>query len=213
MNNHLQFTLYNTHIKELNNYVFNVVSYYLFGNEFITLLENNDKTIIDKLNNWCNSIIDDCNNDNLKQGQIDFLLNGLKYTLYGVFPESIDCNDKVVFKFKTSGSVRYNKEVSNKPSQEVIDFIKRRFKSDCDWVNGNCYYFALILADRFKCRDSSIYYDLIDGHFICKIDNAFYDWNGLVKYSERDLDHIVEWNKYYNIDDLHYSRIYNDVIM
>ena len=103
--------------------------------------------------------------------------------------------------------------MSGKHSNEIIEFINRRFELDCNWTNGNCYYFALILADRFKNKNASIYYDLIDGHFVCKIDNNFYDWNGFVDYSESDLDHIVEWNKYYCEDNLHYSRIYKDVIM
>ena len=32
---------------------------------------------------------------------------------------------------------------------KVIDFIKKRFKIDCDWTTGNCFYFAKILESRF----------------------------------------------------------------
>ena len=45
----------------------------------------------------------------------------------------------------------------DKHSNEIIEFINRRFKLDCNWTNGNCYYFALILADRFKHKNASIY--------------------------------------------------------
>ena len=34
--------------------------------------------------------------------------------------------------------------------QEVMEFIQRRFPKDSNWTNGNCYYFALILSDRFN---------------------------------------------------------------
>ena len=32
---------------------------------------------------------------------------------------------------------------------EVIEFIKRRFPTDSNWLSGNCYYFAKILQERF----------------------------------------------------------------
>ena len=28
---------------------------------------------------------------------------------------------------------------------QVEEFIQRRFPVDCNWTNGNCYYFAVIL--------------------------------------------------------------------
>ena len=42
---------------------------------------------------------------------------------------------------------------------EVLEFIRRRFLQDCHWRDGNCYYFALILKDRFP--ESRIVYDAI----------------------------------------------------
>ena len=32
---------------------------------------------------------------------------------------------------------------------EIEEFINRRFKQDCDWLTGNCYYFAATLKIRF----------------------------------------------------------------
>lgn len=69
---------------------------------------------------------------------------------------------------------------------KVLNFIKRRFPIDLNWLNGNCYYFALILADRFN---GTIYYDVINGHFITHINGNFYDWTGIV-YPE----YPVEWD-------------------
>jgi hypothetical protein len=89
---------------------------------------------------------------------------------------------------------------------KVVEFIKRRFPTDCNWTNGNCYYFALILSSRFN---GIIYYDVIDGHFICKIDNNYYDYFGIVDINNRIL---VEWNKFQEYDSLQYERIMQDVI-
>lgn len=89
---------------------------------------------------------------------------------------------------------------------KVVEFIKRRFPTDCNWTNGNCYYFALILSNRFN---GVIYYDVIDGHFICKIDNNYYDYFGIVDINNRIL---IEWNKFQEYDSLQYERIIKDVI-
>lgn len=48
-------------------------------------------------------------------------------------------------------------------NKEICDFITRRFSTtDANWQNGNCYWFARILADRFNLE---IYYNPIIGHF------------------------------------------------
>lgn len=91
---------------------------------------------------------------------------------------------------------------------EVIEFILRRFRADCHWLNGNCYYFALILHNRFP--NSIIYYDPIDGHFITKIGKNYYDWRGIdIQVHEEAL---IKWDEYEQIDPIHYNRIKNDVL-
>lgn len=87
----------------------------------------------------------------------------------------------------------------------VLEFINKRFPTDCNWTTGNCYYFALILADRFN---GDIYYDVINGHFITKIQNYFYDWNGIVDTN----NYLVEWNKMDQYDSLVKQRIVRDCI-
>lgn len=91
---------------------------------------------------------------------------------------------------------------------EVIEFIKRRFPYDNNWLNGNCYYFALILHDRFP--SSEIWYDCVVGHFIIKYNNIFYDWHGI--YTPLDFNNLVKWTEYKSIDSAHYARIIRDVI-
>lgn len=88
---------------------------------------------------------------------------------------------------------------------EVLDFIKRRFSIDCNWKSGNCYQFSIILHDRFK--NSSVFYDVIDGHFCVKIGDNYYDWEGI--YSPTVP---IEWDKFDEYDSLLKQRIIRDCI-
>lgn len=98
-------------------------------------------------------------------------------------------------------------------SKEVKDFIDRRFKSDCQWMNGNCYYFSLILADRFKSYSPCVYYDPIDGHFLCRIGSRFYDFTGEHKYDKSDVEKFYKWDELKELDCTWYSRIVRDVLL
>lgn len=99
--------------------------------------------------------------------------------------------------------------------KKVLDFIHRRFRDyDCNWTNGNCYYFAVILVDRFKDEGAAIYYDTVDGHFICKIDDIFYDWNGALTFEEEHIEkYIKKWSDLCNEDPIWSNRIVRDVIL
>ena len=90
---------------------------------------------------------------------------------------------------------------------EVLEFINRRFPIDCNWNTGNCYYFAIILKSRFPI--GSIYYDVIDGHFLFKLDDNYYDWSGNV---EPD-GYLVEWEYFDEYDSLQNKVIIRDCIM
>lgn len=95
---------------------------------------------------------------------------------------------------------------------KVLEFIERRFKGDCNWTTGNCYYFAVILKDRFP--EGKIYYDVINCHFVFGYqDNygwSFYDWNGFVSPNSRIL---IEWDRFDKYDSLRKERIIRDCIM
>lgn len=96
---------------------------------------------------------------------------------------------------------------------KIEEFIKRRFQSDCNWLEGNCYYFARILKMRFK---GEIWYDLVEGHFLFRYFDKFYDWSGWREgydLSEpSSVENLVKWTDYRNIDPVHYDRIVRDVI-
>lgn len=98
-------------------------------------------------------------------------------------------------------------------SKEVKDFIDRRFKIDCQWMGGNCYYFSLILADRFKSYNPCVYYDPIDGHFLCGIGSRFYDFTGEHKYEKYDVEKFYKWDELKELDCTWYSRIVMDVLL
>ena len=90
---------------------------------------------------------------------------------------------------------------------KVLEFIQRRFKKDCNWLDGNCYYFAIILKDRFP--EGKIFYDVIIGHFVFKYQDKLYDWNGIFN-SEKLL---VDWENFNVYDHLLEKRIIRDCIM
>lgn len=91
-------------------------------------------------------------------------------------------------------------------NDRVLRFIQKRFKNDCNWTTGNCYYFAVILKERFP--NGKIYYDVVNGHFAFQYQNKFYDWSGIV-----ELDGcLVEWDKFQDYDSLQYARIMLDCI-
>lgn len=90
---------------------------------------------------------------------------------------------------------------------EVLDFINRRFNQDCNWISGNCYYFAIILKDRF--HDGNIYYDVINGHFIFEYQNNYYDWTGNIKPDGC----LILWDKFEEYDSLQRQRVIIDCLM
>lgn len=90
---------------------------------------------------------------------------------------------------------------------DILDFIQRRFPKDSNWCTENCYYFALILNDRFP--GGKIYYDVINGHFSYKYGGKFYDHTG-----EIDPDgYLVEWTRFSEYDDIQYKIVIRDCIL
>ena len=93
-------------------------------------------------------------------------------------------------------------------TDEVLEFINRRFPGDSSWLNGNCYYFALILKDRFP--DGEIFYDVIDGHFVFEYNDNLYDYSGI---TAQDGGYLVQWSIFDKYDSLQKSRIIRDCIL
>lgn len=89
---------------------------------------------------------------------------------------------------------------------KIEEFIKRRFPNDSNWLDGNCYYFGMILKLRFP--QSVLYYDVVLGHFVTLINGKYYDWSGEVKPD----GYLVEWDKFEKYDGLQYKTIIRDCI-
>lgn len=79
---------------------------------------------------------------------------------------------------------------------KVLDFINRRFVNDNNWLDGNCYYFAVILKTRFP--EGKILYDVVGGHFVFSLKNKKYDWSGIVINNE--YSKYIEWDKFEDYD-------------
>lgn len=96
---------------------------------------------------------------------------------------------------------------------EILEFIKRRFATvnNC-WLNGNCYYFAVMLKARFP--EGKIFYDVVDSHFVFQYQNYYYDWLGWIPYyNETNQHHLVSWDDFDEYDSLLKQRIIRDCIM
>ena len=91
---------------------------------------------------------------------------------------------------------------------KILEFIQRRFMNDCNWVDGNCYYFAIILKDRFP--EGKIFYDIINGHFVFKYQDNVYDWNGIYNSEE---EFLVDWENFDEYDSLLKKRIIRDCVL
>lgn len=87
----------------------------------------------------------------------------------------------------------------------VYNFISKRFPEDCNWTTGNCYYFAIILKARFS---GELWYEPVENHFVCLIDNIFYDHDGEWK----PTDNILRWSEFMLLDCLETSRIIRDCV-
>lgn len=90
-------------------------------------------------------------------------------------------------------------------TESVLKFTGRF--GDCDWLTGNCYYFAVILRDRFG---GVICYDTSHGHFVTRIDDVYYDYSGV--YNPDRPDAVVEWSRLKAHDPLQYGRVLRDCV-
>ena len=78
------------------------------------------------------------------------------------------------------------------------------------FLYGDCYYFAIILKERFKYR-ANIKYLITDNHFITEIDGQMYDIRGDVT-DRVDYKQLIDWNDMKDYDELLYNRIIRDCI-
>lgn len=91
--------------------------------------------------------------------------------------------------------------------EQFIEKFKFKYNKELEYIftSGNCYYFAIILKERFN---GEIYYLPIANHFVCKINNNYYDITGIASMNESP----IRWESYKNIDNKNYNIISRDCI-
>lgn len=92
--------------------------------------------------------------------------------------------------------------------KQILDFISN-FQNEATiktFTNGCCYWFAIILCERFKMSGSITYiaYNQIAGHFAAVIDGVMYDINGEVSSS----DEWAQWDEW-----LENEPVYGEVVI
>ena len=59
----------------------------------------------------------------------------------------------------------------------ILNFIKQFESAKHMFLNGKCYWFAVILRERFNGK---LYYNPIMNHWACLINNELYDVTGMI---------------------------------
>lgn len=88
---------------------------------------------------------------------------------------------------------------------KITRFIERFRGSEDVFLHGCCYWFAHILDYRFDMEcDTVIMYEPVEGHFVTKIDNHYYDVRG-------DVTELYRGKPMYDIYELHHedSKLYD----
>jgi len=93
---------------------------------------------------------------------------------------------------------------------KVLEFIRKfkfKYGKELEYIftSGNCYYFAVILKERF---DGEIYYLPVANHFICKISKDYYDITGIATMNEQPY----KWSEFKQFDESLYNRIIRDCV-
>lgn len=125
-------------------------------------------------------------------------LAGLIIDLIGFFDDLIDPD-------KHAADKADNCEMAT--SKEILEFINRRFHDKSVWLYGNCYYFSVILKDRFP--GGRIVYDVVQGHFSYFYGGKFYDPTGIISPKDKN---VVDWATFEEYDYLQKKRIIRDCI-
>lgn len=89
-------------------------------------------------------------------------------------------------------------------NNEILHFINEFSGARETFLFGCCYYFAVILRERFGAE---IYYDPKENHFVGQINGRFYDASGEV------TGDYINWKTYSDYDELDYKRVVRDCII
>ena len=80
--------------------------------------------------------------------------------------------------------------------EKILKFISRFHGSEHVFLTGCCYWFAHILDYRFDMEcDPVIMYEPVEGHFVTRIGNRYYDIRG-------DVTELYRGKPMYDMDEL-----------
>lgn len=77
----------------------------------------------------------------------------------------------------------------------IIKFIEHFRGSEYTFLYGCCYWFAVILAERFREDCPAIMYEPVRGHFVTRIGDRYYDVRG-------DVTEMYQYKQMYDMDRL-----------
>ena len=84
--------------------------------------------------------------------------------------------------------------------ERILNFIARFKGSEDTFLHGCCYWFAHILETEFLFTGAvTIMYEPVEGHFITRIGNRFYDVRG-------DVTEKYRGKPMYDMDELAYEN-------
>jgi len=95
---------------------------------------------------------------------------------------------------------------------DVLDFISHFSDGKDMFLHGQCYYFMLILADRFHEQYICIpCYNEVRNHFALLIDGTLYDASGAID-PDDDFSWVM-WKKYVKREPLGAKRVWRDCVL
>ena len=93
--------------------------------------------------------------------------------------------------------------------EDILEWIAHFQHATHTFTNGCCYWFAYLLQAEFN---ATIWYAPIQGHFVGKIHEQFYDVNGVFTPCTEDATRMIMWDTLQQTDPLWAQRIARDCI-
>lgn len=93
--------------------------------------------------------------------------------------------------------------------KNILDFISHYKDSEKIFTNGQCYWFSVIMIERFHMfAPCTMYYNPVDNHFATEIGGKLYDASGCISRFG-----FVNWEEWCSEEPLGAERIYRDCIL
>ena len=94
-------------------------------------------------------------------------------------------------------------------SEQILRFVSLFGDTREAFLDGMCYWFAYILQARFG---GETFYDQLNGHFVQRINESFYDASGDVTEKYGSSKYLMRWSDMESYDPSLYRRLIRDCI-